>query len=201
MDLGDGLARHTNTFGYDPDSHLTSVSNPAATGVSDGFAYDNAGRLTSVESTKFTWMSRGPYFEDLTEFAYGRDATGQVTSATAFGVPGDNHTYGYTKLNQLQSDSAATDRYGYDAADNLAQRADGTVQAFDAGNQLTAGAGITVVGTGGAANSASNALTATLPAGVAANDQILVAVTLAASESFESEKTRNNQPTRSEVGT
>ena len=62
----------------------------------------------------------------------------------------------------------------YDAADNLTQHSSGTVQALDAANQLTAAAGITVVGAGGAANNA----TASVPAGLAAGDQIIVAVTM-----------------------
>ena len=163
-------AGNTTTFGYDSDDNLTTRTAPAATGVVDTFGYDNPGRLQSV------LVAKGA--NPLASFAYGRDGTGQVTSVTSTGVPADNRSFGYTKLNQLATDSAATDAYRYDRADNLSQHATGTVQAFDAANQLTASAGISVVGATGAANATASSLTVALPTGVAAGDQIVVVATL-----------------------
>ena len=167
-------AGNTTTFGYDDDNNLTTRAAPAATGVVDSFGYDNPGRLRSVSVAK----GAGP----LASFAYGRDGAGQVTSVASTGVPADDHSFGYTKLDQLASDSAATDAYRYDPADNLTQFANGTVQAFDAAHQLTAAAGISVLGAAGAANATTSSLSVALPPGVAANDQIVVAATVPGSK-------------------
>lgn len=57
-----------------------------------------------------------------------------TTTGSAFTTAPDDHTYGYTALNQLQD--VDTGAYGYDPADNLTRTASGAQQSFDIANQL-----------------------------------------------------------------
>ncbi|HUR23469.1 MAG TPA: RHS repeat-associated core domain-containing protein, partial [Acidimicrobiales bacterium] len=126
-------------FGYDEDDNLTTKTQPPATGVVDTLAYDSTGQLTSNS------VARGA--TALADFTYGRDAAAKVTSTTATGVPGGNHSYGYTARNQLcfkagpgatgtcATPPAGASTYDYDAADNLIGLGAKT-QVFDAANQL-----------------------------------------------------------------
>ncbi|MGH3656208.1 MAG: RHS repeat-associated core domain-containing protein, partial [Micromonosporaceae bacterium] len=134
----DWLGNRT-TFGYDENDNVTTRTLPAGTGVVDTYTYDNADRLRDVALRKDAAPFAG--------FGYQRDGAGQVTSATATGVPPDDHTYGYSSLNQLcwvagagQNGTCATPpadaaRYGYDDADNPTTFA-GASRAFNTGNEL-----------------------------------------------------------------
>jgi len=124
----DWLSR-TTTFGYDADGNLTSQTNP--NGTSTAIDHDANGRVDTIEHAP-TSTPTSPF----ATFSYGRDDRGQITSVASTGVPTDNHTWTYTTLNQLAGDNTATYAYDYDAADNLTQLGDGTVQRFDAANQL-----------------------------------------------------------------
>jgi RHS repeat-associated protein len=157
----------TTSYGYDADSNLTSQTNP--NGTTETITVDDADRVMGISHAP-TATPGSPF----ASFIYGRDNEDKVTSVAATGVPTDNRTWGYTNIDQVSTDTARAFPYAYDAADNLTQLTDGTVQSFDAANQLTSTSGITRVGTGGGSSSTAATVTVTLPAGVQANDQILV---------------------------
>jgi RHS repeat-associated protein len=164
---------HQTTFNYDADSNMTSEVYPNSTTAT--YTPDGADRLMTIKDAP-TASPNSPF----ASFTYGRDNANQLTSLTSTGVPTDNHTWGYTTLNQLKNDSATALGYRYDAADNLTQMTAPTTQAFDAANQLTASSSVTLVGTASGGNASTpNTVTVTLPTGTVANDQILVAATLA----------------------
>jgi RHS repeat-associated protein len=165
---------HTTTFGYDADSNLTTQTYPNSTTATETF--DSAERLMSISHAPTATPT-----STFASFSYGRDNANQLTSVSSTGVPTDNHTWGYSTLNQVTTDTAASNPYGYDPADNLTQQQNGARQSFDAANELIASGNISLVGARGNGDlGTTNSLTVTLPSGVAANDQILVAVTTAA---------------------
>ena len=116
---------NTTAFGHDRNSNLTTETFPSS--VKDTLTYDRADRLMAITGTTATGNPR-------TSFTYGRDGADLVTSVASSGVPADDHSYGYTPLNQVKNVDAAA--YHYDSADNLTRMIDGTSQAFDAANQL-----------------------------------------------------------------
>jgi RHS repeat-associated protein len=160
---------HTTTYTDDPDSNVTNQAYPNGTSAA----------LTVDAGTRVMGISDAPTSNPTSPFAsftYGRDSNNQLTAATSTGVPADNNTYGYTALNQVNQVNAAT--YGYDAADNLTTLASGTVQSYDVANELTqAQASISLVGTASGEIASGTSLTVSLPGGVQANDQIVVATT------------------------
>jgi RHS repeat-associated protein len=115
---------NTTRFDHDRDNNLTTEAYP--NGVQTSATFDRADQLTSIVHQKGTTT--------LADFNYTRDKLGQLTSTTPTGVPGEPESYGYTALNQLGSLNGKT--YRYDHADNLTRLADGTIQSFDAANQL-----------------------------------------------------------------
>jgi RHS repeat-associated protein len=127
---------NTSSFGYDPNSNLTTETLPAATGVVDTFTFDNADRLMTISDTKGATT--------LFSATYNRDNANQLTSDSS--VPSATGAYKYTSLNQLcyAGSSSATactappsgaTAYAYDAADNLTQMGT-TQQVFNAADQL-----------------------------------------------------------------
>jgi RHS repeat-associated protein len=168
---------HQTTFGYDPDSNLTSQAYP--NGTTAATSYNEADQVTGIQHAP-TANPAAPF----ASFSYGRDGAGLLTSVTSTGVPADTHTYGYNSLNQLTGVDTST--YGYDPADNLTKRLDNTRQIYDAANELgavTTNPAISLVGTASAGDATSSALTLTLPAGTTPGDQVLVAASLANSKS------------------
>lgn len=164
----DWASRQT-TFNYDADSFMTSEVYP--NGTTATFTPDGADRLMGISHAP-TSAPSSPF----ANFSYGRDANDQLTSVTSSGVPADNHTYGYSPLNQLKDVDATN--FAYDPADNLTALTDGTLQNFDSANQLASTSNIALVGTGSAASGNTTSLAVTLPTGTLANDQILVTATL-----------------------
>ncbi|MDQ1499102.1 MAG: hypothetical protein QOI86_2442, partial [Actinomycetota bacterium] len=121
-------ANHETVFSYNADSFMTSQTYP--NGTTATHTPDGADRLMAISHAP-TATPGLPF----ASFTYGRDNANRLTSVTSTGVPADNHTYAYTALNQLQkADNQNT--WGYDAADNPTALSGGTVQAFDAANQL-----------------------------------------------------------------
>jgi RHS repeat-associated protein len=169
---------HTTTYNYDADSNPTSEVFPNTRTATNTF--DGAGRLMTISDAP-TATPNSPY----AKFTYGRDNANQLTSVTSTGVPADTHTWSYNQLNQLKTDTAATNPFAYDAGNNLTQLTNGTAQTFDPANELTATSAISMVGTptSGGDNGTTTSLTIALPSGVAANDQTLVAVTVPFSKS------------------
>lgn len=163
---------HTTTYNYDADSFLTSEAYPNTTTAT--FTPDAADRVMGITDAK-----SGTNFAT---FTYTRDNANQVTGVTSTGVPADSHTYSYTQLNQLKTQDSAN--FTYDTADNPVALANGNTQTFDAANQLTSSLSnpnITLVGgsaVGGGNTGSPATVTVNLPAGVQANDQIIVAATL-----------------------
>lgn len=166
---------HTTTFTPDADANVTSQVYPNNTTATQSF--DGADRLTSVADTATGGAS------PFASFSYARDANDQITAVTSSGVPPDSNTYTYTGLNQLKSISSTP--YSYDSADNLTQTSDGTLQGFDAANELTSTHKITPAGTPTTAGDlgTSKQLTVALPDAVQAGDQIIVVNTQNGSKS------------------
>ena len=119
---------HETVFNYDANSFITSEVYPNGTKATK--TPDAAGRLISISHAP-TATPASPFVS----FTYGRDDVNQVQSVTSTGVPADNHTYGYSPLNQLSSDNASL--YSYDNADNLAAFPSGATLTHDATNQLS----------------------------------------------------------------
>jgi RHS repeat-associated protein len=127
---------NATSFGYDPNSNLTTETLPAATGVVDAFTYDAADRLMGIADTKGA--------NTLFAASYGRDNADQLTSDSS--ATSGAGSYRYTLIDQLcyagSSNSAActappsgATTYSYDPGDNIIGiRA--TVQTFNAANQL-----------------------------------------------------------------
>lgn len=157
------------TFNYDANSFLTSQVYP--NGTTTTFTPDGGDRLMGVSHAP-TAAPGSPF----ASFSYGRDGEGQVTSVASSGVPADTHSYAYSQLNQLTGVDSS--QYAYDDADNLNGLPDGGSQSFDAANELIATSKVSLVGTASAGSANTTSLTMSLPAGVAANDQILVSATL-----------------------
>lgn len=165
----DWANRQTN-FGYDPDSNLVTQTYPNGTTATT--VSDRASRLMGISHAPTTTPA-----SPFASFTYGRDGGDLLNSVTSTGVPADNHTWGYTNLDQIQT--VDTSSYGYDPADNLTTRLDATTQTFDVANEITVSRNaITLVGTASAGTASGTSLVLTLPAGTAANDQAIVAVTL-----------------------
>jgi RHS repeat-associated protein len=133
--LTDWNANQT-TFGYDPDSNLTTETLPSSTGVVDTFGFDQADNLSSIADVKGS--------ASLFSATYNRDAANQLSSDSS-ALPSTN-TFRYTALEQLcyaaSSNSSAcsappsgSSAYQYDAGDNLTQTGS-TTQAFNAAHQL-----------------------------------------------------------------
>jgi RHS repeat-associated protein len=127
---------NSSTFGYDPDSNLTSRTLPSSTGVVDTATFSAAQRLSSISDAKGA----------STVFAasYGRDGLGQVSSDSSLpsGVSSDRYNAlnqlcyaGSTNGNACSSPPGGAQTYGYDAADNLVGNR-GLTQAFNAADAL-----------------------------------------------------------------
>jgi len=133
------------TYGYDTASRPTTVKDwlgntttytPSADSFNTSIAYqngvtttqtpDNADRLMGVTDKLNTTT--------LASITYGRDANNQVTGETDTGVTQVAQPFTYTALNQVKA--AASNSYGYDAADNLTTLTNGTNQLFDAATEL-----------------------------------------------------------------
>ena len=164
---------NTTSYNYDANGNLIKQSNP--NGTTATITVDNADRVMGISHAP-TSTPASPF----ASFNYGRDNEDKLTGVTSTGVPTDNHTWGYSAIDQLTTDTAKAFPYTYDSADNLTQLQDGTVQGFDVANQLTSSVGIGLVGTAGGSNSNSASAVVTLPAGILANDQILVSATMPA---------------------
>jgi RHS repeat-associated protein len=126
---------NTTTFGYDPNSNLTTETFPTASGVVDTSTFDNADRQTATTVTKVV-----PLFTAN----YTRDPANQLTADTS--ASAGTGSYKYTPLNQLCYAGAAnltacsspppgSTSYKYDAADNLIQSGS-TQQAFNNADQV-----------------------------------------------------------------
>jgi RHS repeat-associated protein len=115
-------------FGYDRNGFLTTQTYP--NGTTATATPDAAGRPTGINHAGTTTPST-----PFAAFSYGRDNLGQISSVSTTGIPADNHTYGYTPLNQIKTDNSGT--YTYHKADNLARFPSGANLAHDPGNQIT----------------------------------------------------------------
>lgn len=110
------------TFGYDDDANLTSSAYPTTVPSTDSYSFDDADRMS------------GAVFAGAT-ITYGRDGDGLVTSTSQTGLPGAaSDGYGYDSLDRL-ADHDTVPAWVYDAAGNLTARP-GARQVFDAVNQL-----------------------------------------------------------------
>ncbi len=172
----DWLSGSTN-FSYDADGNLTSQSNPNSTTISSTYnAADNL--LTSQDAP--TSSPSNPF----ASFTYTYNPDSQVQSETDTGTPGpSSQSYSYDQLDRLAT--TTTGSYGYDASGDPTQLARAN-QSFNAAHQLTSQTStVTRVGTTSAGdNGSGSTLTLTLPTGLQANDQILLAVDLPGNQSI-----------------
>ena len=167
---------HTSTFSYDADGN--DLTTGYANGVKEATTVDKAGQTTVIADTVGT--------TSLASYSYTRDPIGQLNATTPTGTTGQtNETYGHSTLNQLTgfTSTPTSGTYRYDSSDNPTTLADptATVQAFDAGSQLTSGTPtISLVGTAKAGDAGTtSALTLTLPngaTGTIVNDQVVLSV-------------------------
>jgi RHS repeat-associated protein len=170
---------HTTNFSYDADGNSTGSAFPnATTAVSTYDAGDNL--LTTADAPNSNPSN------PLASFTYTYNADSQVQSETDTGTPGPtSQTYGYDPANRLTS--ATNGNYGYDSSGDPTQLP-GATEAFSAAHQATSlTSTISKVGTASSGDAGTgSSLTITLPAGVKANDQIVLAVTLPGSQSIKS---------------
>jgi len=117
---------HKTSFGYNANANLTSEE--YAGGVSSQLTYDEGGRVAGITVRN----AGGP----VASFAYSRDPLGQVASETGANAEPVSQKYGYDAVNQLTAAGAAP--YGYDAANNPTTLGTGVSQSFDPANELTA---------------------------------------------------------------
>src|SRR6185437_9367244 len=122
----------------------------------------------------------------LASFTYTVNADSRVQSETDSGTPGpSSQSYAYDQLDRLTSTSSGA--YAYNTSSDPTQLP-GATQAFSPAHQITrAATTITRVGAASAGdNGTGSTLALTLPSGTAANDQILLAVTLPGNQSIKS---------------
>ena len=128
---------NTTTFGYDPNSNLTTETLPGGSGVVDTFAFDAADRLMGISDVKGGSTT-------LFSATYTRDNANQLTSDSS--APSATGSYKYTALNQVcyagssgssacSSPPSGATAYAYDAGDNLTQTGS-TQQVFNSADQL-----------------------------------------------------------------
>jgi len=159
-------------FWIDEDGNYNETDYP--NGDTALTTYDASDRPSQV--TQAGWQSN---FET---FSYGRDGNGQVTTEQDTGTPGTaSSTYTYSSLNQLASTNGAS--YAYDLADNRTTSPSGTVQTYNADDEVvSSSAPISLVTSGRAEDSGSaSSLTVPLPVAAQTGDQILAVSTEATS--------------------
>jgi RHS repeat-associated protein len=173
---------HTTTFSYDANGNLTSAAYPNATSASS--TYDDADNPLSIKDA-----ANATPTSPFASFAYSYNADSQLQSETDTGTPSPlAQTYGYDPVDRLNSSSSGG--YAYNASGDPTQLLQAS-QSFTAGHALTAQAStITRVGTASGGDSGTGlSLNVTLPPGVVANDQILLTVTLPATQTIKSTPT------------
>jgi RHS repeat-associated protein len=127
---------NTTTFGYDPNSNLTTETFPTTSGVVDTSTFDNSDQLTAMVTKKGSTT--------LFSATYTRDAASQLASDSS--AASSSGSYKYTPLNQVcYAGSTNTNAcsapptgslaYKYDAADNLVQTTN-TQQAFNNADEI-----------------------------------------------------------------
>ncbi|HEY2176527.1 MAG TPA: RHS repeat-associated core domain-containing protein, partial [Mycobacteriales bacterium] len=170
---------HSTNFSYDADGNLTGQSNPNSTTISS--TYDTADNLLTTQDAPTANPSSA-----LASATYTYNPDSQVQTETDTGTPGpSSQSYNYDPLDRLSTSS--TGSYGYDASGDPTQLAQ-AAQTFNAQHQVTSQVStISGVGTTSAGdNGTGSTLTLTLPSGVQANDQILLAVTLPGNQTIKS---------------
>jgi RHS repeat-associated protein len=131
---------NTTTFGYDPNSNVTSDTLQST--IQDTYVYDAANNLASIADMKGSTT--------IFSTTYSRDANGQLTADTS--AQSSQSQYKYTTLNQVcyagsvssnacSSPPSSSYPYGYDAADNLTKmensaHSGSNTQQFNAADEL-----------------------------------------------------------------
>jgi RHS repeat-associated protein len=122
---------HETKFSYNPNSDMTAIAFPSATGDQDKYAYNEDDQLSEINMTKGT--------ESLASLLYTRDNDGQLKKAVAKGLPGEESTeYEYDTNNRLTK--AGSTEYGYDGANNPLQLGANSYT-YNSANELETGAG------------------------------------------------------------
>ena len=157
---------HTTTYRYDRDGNLQSTALPD--GITSSAAYLADDTVQSITDSPTS---------PAVSFSYTRNNDGQVQTETDTGVPAPtSQSYSYDQISRLSGDSTGT--YGYNSAGDLTASSDGTTLAPSATTQELASSTspITEVGSPTSTSGAVAVTSASLPSGIAAYDQILVAV-------------------------
>jgi RHS repeat-associated protein len=122
---------HETKISYNPDSDMTAITFPSATGDQDKYAYNEADQLSEVNMTKGT--------ESLASLLYTRDNDGQLKKAIVKGLPGEESTeYEYDTNNRLVR--AGSTEYEYDGANNPL-KIGANSYTYNSANELETGAG------------------------------------------------------------
>lgn len=119
------------TFTYDAGGALAGVTRP--NGVSTAIARNRTGQPDSIDHAS------GATVIASFDYAY-QTGSGLLGSTESTGVPSaGTESYAYTALQQIQQVTGGTGagNFGFDAAQNLTQRADGATLAYDNARQLT----------------------------------------------------------------
>lgn len=122
---------HTTSFGYDPNSNLTTTTFPSGTSETDHSTYNEADQQAEAK------MSKGAETQAL--LVYTRDNSGQLTKTVAKGLPGTETTETSYDVNERLSKAGST-VYEYDAADNPIKLGS-TTNTFNVDDQLSEATG------------------------------------------------------------
>jgi YD repeat-containing protein len=161
---------HQTTFNYDADSFMTSQVYPAGTGMTATYSPDNTDQVKQVHHTFGAGST-----PTSADFTYTRDNNDRLASVTSTGI-GDTRNWTYSANGQLKTDNGAL--YATDDANNLIRQTSGTVQGYDAADEMSSSGTISVVGATGAGDSTSTPQTLTLPPGTTTGDLMVIAVTV-----------------------
>lgn len=173
---------HTTNFSYDADGNRTTQTYPNTTTATS--TYNGNDDLLSRKDAP-TSNPSNPF----ASFTYTYNADSQAQTETDAGTPSPTtQSYGYDQVARLTSSTSGN--YAYNSSGDPTQLLQAT-QSFNAAHEITSsGSTITRVGTAsGGDNGTGSSLSLSLPAGVAANDQIILAVTLPGNQSIKSTPT------------
>lgn len=163
---------HTNGFGYDHDGNLTTEG--LANGLTSTSSFDTADRVLSTNDAPASAPG-----SPLDSISYIRDAAGQLTNETDTTCPGGSgcgQSYTYDPLNRVTSQG--TGSYSYDSGSDLTGWPGGISQAFNNANQvLSSTTPVSTVGYNSYSyNAGVTTVPVSLPAGIQALDQIVLAI-------------------------
>jgi RHS repeat-associated protein len=126
----------TTTFTYNPDSGVSAITFPTATGDHDSYTY------TPTDLPVEAKMSKGEETLALASLLYTRDNSNQITRTVSKSLPGaETSEYAYDENERLTQAGSGSVKYSYDAANNPTVTP-GSANTFDTADELTEGTGV-----------------------------------------------------------